>query len=60
MVTQKDFIKTALRVPRDLHAALHDSAAESDRTFNAEILHRLRSTFKAKRAPQSTAPKGQP
>lgn len=55
MATQKDFIKTALRVPRDLHAALHESAAESERTFNAEILHRLRSTFKAKRkAPKET------
>lgn len=57
MTTQKDFVKTALRVPPDLHRALHEAAVESERTFNAEILHRLRSTFKAKRG---TTPKGNP
>lgn len=58
MSTQKDFVKTALRLPPDLHAALHESAAESERTFNAEILYRLRSTFKAKRTQQPATPKG--
>jgi len=57
MTTQKDFVKTALRVPPDLHRALHEAAVESERTFNAEILHRLRSTFKAKR---TITPKGTP
>lgn len=56
MTTQKDFVKTALRVPRDMHAALHDSAKEMDRTFNAEILYRLRSTFKTER--NTDQPKG--
>lgn len=52
--TQKDYVKTALRLPPDLHVALHEAAAESDRTYNGEIVSRLRSTFKAKRAPTST------
>lgn len=59
MSTQKDFVKTALRLPPDLHAALHETAKDSERTFNAEILHRLRSTFKGKRTPQPATPKGQ-
>ncbi|ATA55198.1 hypothetical protein CKY39_19755 [Variovorax boronicumulans] len=58
MSTQKDFVKTALRLPPDLHASLHESAKESERTFNAEILHRLRSTFKGKRPQQSATSKG--
>ncbi|MBT2333593.1 toxin-antitoxin system HicB family antitoxin [Variovorax paradoxus] len=51
-------MKTALRVPPDLHRALHEAATEAERTFNAEILHRLRSTFKGKRK-TSTTPEGQ-
>lgn len=60
MPTQKDFVKTALRLPPDLHSSLHESARGSERTFNAEILHRLRSTFSAKRTQQSPTPKGTP
>lgn len=45
MAKQTDFVKTALRVPPDLHKALHDATKQSERTFNAEILHRLKSTF---------------
>lgn len=43
--TQADYIRTALRVPPDLHARLHDVAKEAGRTFNAEILNRLERTF---------------
>lgn len=53
-LSQKDYVKTALRLPPDLHAALHEAAAEGDRTYNGEIVSRLRSTFKAKRAHTST------
>ena len=49
---------TALRLPPDLHAALHEAAAEGERTYNGEIVSRLRSTFKAKRS-TSTQQKGQ-
>lgn len=45
MAKQTDFVKTALRVPPDLHRALHDATKTTERTFNAEILHRLKSTF---------------
>lgn len=55
--SQKDYVKTALRLPRDLHAAIHAAADQEDRTYNGEILARLRSTFEPKRA--STQQKGQ-
>ena len=56
--SQKDYVKTALRLPPDLHAALHEAAAEGERTYNGEIVSRLRSTFMAKRS-TSTQQKGQ-
>lgn len=55
MAKQTDFVKTALRVPPDLHKALHEATKTTERTFNAEILHRLKSTFNS-----SVATKGQP
>lgn len=45
MATQDDYIRTALRVPPELHAKLHESAKENNRTFNAEIVARLEKTF---------------
>jgi len=50
--TQADFVKTALRMPPDLHRQVHEAADVADRTFNAEILHRLRESFKGKRTQQ--------
>lgn len=47
MATQDDFIRTALRVPPDLHKAIHEAAEKADRTFNAEIVARLRSSFES-------------
>ncbi|QJT28372.1 Arc family DNA-binding protein [Aeromonas media] len=41
----KDIQKTALRLPRDLHTAIHEAADASGRTMNAEIVHRLQRTF---------------
>lgn len=43
--TQADFIKTALRVPPELHARIHEAAQEAGRTYNAEILARLEDSF---------------
>ena len=57
--SQKDYVKTALRLPPDLHAALHEAAAEGERTYNGEILARLRSTFKGKRTQQPSTTKEQ-
>lgn len=45
MATQDDYIRTALRVPPELHAQIHASAKANNRTFNAEIVARLQSTF---------------
>lgn len=44
---QDDFQKTALRLPRDLHANLHEAAAKSGRSYNAEIVARLHASFDA-------------
>lgn len=41
----KDIQKTALRVPRDLHNAIHEAANASGRTMNAEIVYRLELSF---------------
>ncbi|CAN7680827.1 Arc family DNA-binding protein [Pseudorhodoferax sp. LjRoot39] len=42
-------MKTALRLPPDLHGELHAAAAEAERGFNAEILFRLRQSFKGRK-----------
>lgn len=44
-IPQLDYQKTALRLPKDLHAQLHLSAAESGRSYNAEIVSRLQTSF---------------
>lgn len=38
-------VKTALRVPQDLHERLHASAEAAGRSYNAEILKRLEDSF---------------
>lgn len=45
MATQDDYIRTALRVPPDLHSRIHDAAKSNNRTFNAEIVARLEQSF---------------
>ena len=40
--TQADWVKTALRLPRDLHADVHAEAKRQDRTFNGQIVATLR------------------
>jgi hypothetical protein len=45
MASQDDFIRTALRVPPDLHAKIHEAAKGANRTFNAEIVARLELSF---------------
>lgn len=41
MATQDDFVKTALRLPRSLHAHIQAAAAAAGRSMNAEIIDRL-------------------
>jgi hypothetical protein len=38
---QDNYIRTALRLPRDLHAKVHESAREQGRTLNAELIARI-------------------
>lgn len=38
---QDDYLKTALRLPRELHAKLMDAARASGRSLNAELIARL-------------------
>ncbi len=40
-----DIQKTALRLPRDLHTEIHEAAKESERSFNSEIVYRLKRSF---------------
>lgn len=42
---QDDFLKTALRLPKDLHARLVESAAANGRSLNSEINERLVASF---------------
>ena len=50
MATQDDYIRTALRVPPDLHAQIHEHAKSNNRTFNAEIVARLQASMAADEA----------
>jgi hypothetical protein len=42
---QDDFVKTALRLPKDLHTAVHASAKTHDRSFNGQIVAVLRAAL---------------
>lgn len=53
----KDIQRTALRLPRDLHNAIHEAADASGRTMNAEIVYRLQRTFDEEVAPTDGAPR---
>lgn len=44
-MAQDDYIRTALRVPPDLHKRIHEAADKAGRSFNAELIDRLSSTF---------------
>jgi regulator of replication initiation timing len=44
-LNQDDYLKTALRLPRDLHAKIQEAATASGRSMNAEIVARLEKSF---------------
>lgn len=46
--TQADWVKTALRLPRELHRDVHTEAKRQDRTFNGQIVATLRQNIPAK------------
>lgn len=54
----EDIQKTALRLPRELHTAIHESAKKSGRTMNAEIVYRLQKSFYA--SPDTSANEAEP
>lgn len=37
-IDQKNFVKTALRIPPHLHAAVHEAAKKAGRSYNAELV----------------------
>lgn len=47
LINQDDFLKTALRIPRDLHEQIQSAAKATGRSMNAEIVARLQNTFEA-------------
>lgn len=55
-INQEDFLKTALRLPRDLHALVLQAAAESGRSMNSEIVERLRASLVEDSPPAARGP----
>ena len=51
-INQSDFVKTALRLPPDVHAMVHEAAAASGRSYNAEIVARLQASFQTNESEQ--------
>lgn len=47
-MSQAEYVKTALRLPPDLHEKLHEAADKRGRSLNAEILERLIASFDPK------------
>ncbi|GAB2731665.1 Arc family DNA-binding protein [Comamonas sediminis] len=45
-MAQDDYIRTALRVPPDLHKEIHEAADRAGRSFNAELIERLSRSFR--------------
>jgi hypothetical protein len=54
-MSQDEYVRTALRVPPDLHRALHDAADAAGHSFNAEIIGRLQGSFGPAQSPEGTA-----
>lgn len=46
-MSQSDPIKSQLRIPATLHQRLVDATAQTGRSMNAEIVHRLEGSFQA-------------
>lgn len=42
---QDDYQKQGVRIPRELHEALHHAAREAGRSYNSELIHRLAASF---------------
>ncbi|MCR8961181.1 Arc family DNA-binding protein [Variovorax sp. S2] len=53
-IDQKNFVKTALRLPPEVHEAMHAAAQASGRSYNAEIVSRLEASLAQAAAPRET------
>ncbi len=42
---QDDYQKQGVRIPKDLHARIHEAAAASGRSYNSELIARLQASF---------------
>jgi len=42
---QDGYQKQGVRIPKELHALIHEAAAASGRSYNSELIARLQSTF---------------
>lgn len=51
-LNQSDFVKTALRLPPDVHAKIHEAASATGRSYNAEIVARLQASFQTDESEQ--------
>ena len=52
---QDDYIKTALRLPRDLHAQLMEASKVQGKSLNSELIERLRQSFEESKTVESLA-----
>ncbi|MFT0167522.1 Arc family DNA-binding protein [Paraburkholderia mimosarum] len=50
MANQDDFIKTALRLPRELHTAIRAAAESASKSMNSEIIGRLHESLRTDEA----------
>ena len=46
-INQSDFVKTALRLPPELHAAVHTSAQQAGRSYNAQLVYLIEKALTA-------------
>ncbi|WP_261524023.1 Arc family DNA-binding protein [Burkholderia multivorans] len=53
-LNQDDYLKTALRLPRDLHQKLMEAAAANGNSLNAEMVRRLVQSFEAPSYPDDS------
>lgn len=42
---QADFVKTAIRMPPELHKSIHELAKKQDRTYNGQMLAMLKDSI---------------
>ena len=40
---KREYVATAIRLPPDVHAAVHEAAKQQERSFNGQIVATLRS-----------------